>query len=203
MSLFHDELQHPSRVLEKSTLFTQCRLFYFMLESRHNMSKEKLALLEESGEHVFHGSADGTIEELEPRQGRHIPNLEKPEQFMLDGRPAVSATPHAKLATFRALINSTNIPIDHNSGFGIEGEKETYRVSSEEVLEHTKGKSGYVYVFNKNSFKPYTRGRSEENARPDSMEWRSYTPVKPLEVIEVTDKDLPNRDEIEVGDRRE
>jgi hypothetical protein len=42
-------------------------------------SIEKLKQLEEAGEHLFHGSPDGTLEVLEPRQSTHTPDLSKPE----------------------------------------------------------------------------------------------------------------------------
>ncbi len=160
------------------------------------MSKEKLSQLEESGQYVFHGSPNGEIEVLEPRQGTHIPDLSKPTEVILDGRPAVSATPYADLATFRAIINGANIPIDHTSGFGVTDGKKHFRVSSEDVLTHAKDKKGYVYVFDKDKFEPYDR-----NGEPklDNMEWRSYQSVKPKEVIEVTQEDLPDLEDIKIG----
>lgn len=71
-------------------------------------SLEKLTQLQETGNHVFHGSPDGNIEVLEPRQAIHYPNLPKSAEYILDGDPAVSATPYADIATFRALINRKN-----------------------------------------------------------------------------------------------
>lgn len=162
--------------------------------------QEKLSYLEETNQHVFHGSPDGTIKILEPRQSSHIPDISKPDEIILDGKPAVAATPHAELATFRAIINGKNIPIKHNSGFGTTGGKTHFRVSSAEVLEHAKGKKGYVYVFDRKDFKPYDRERSE-NPREGAMEWRAHTSVKPLEVIEVSSDDLPPTDKIEIGDK--
>ena len=159
---------------------------------------EQLQQLEETNQHVFHGSPDGDIEILEPRQGTHIPDATKPKETILDGEPAVSATPHAELATFRAIINRKNIPISHSSGFGTTDGRKHFRVSSPEVLEHAKDKKGYVYVFDKKDFKPYDR-EQPENPREGAMEWRAYTPVKPVDVIEVSSNDLPHIDRIEVG----
>jgi len=159
------------------------------------MSLEKLLQLEETGNHVFHGSPDGNIEALEPRQGTHIPDLTKPTETIFDGDPAVSATPYAELAAFRALINRINIPFSHHSGFGLKDKEKEFRVSSEEVLEAAKNKKGYVYVFDKNEFKPYNRtGEPSE----DAMEWRANKTVKPLEVVEVTQDDLPSRERINI-----
>lgn len=159
-------------------------------------SKERLFKLEQTGNHVFHGSPDGNIETLEPRQGSHVPDLSKPSETIADGMPAVSATPYADMATFRAIINKKNVPLSHTSGFGISpsGEKQ-FRVSSKEVLEHAKDKKGYVYVFDKKEFEPYSR-----NGQPTerNMEWRSYNSVKPVDVVEVTSDDLSDINDIEI-----
>ena len=156
---------------------------------------EKLRALESTGNHVFHGSPDGTIKILEPRQGRHTENIHKPKNIMLDGDPAVSATPYAELAAFRAIINDKNVPFNHVSGFGVTDGIPEFRVSHQEVLTEVKGKSGHVYVFNKDEFKPYNRnGAADDN----SMEWRSYVPVTPTEVVHVTSEDLPTADRISI-----
>jgi hypothetical protein len=160
------------------------------------MSKERLAALEQTGEHVFHGSSNGEIEILTLRQGTHIPDLTKPHESIRDGKPAVSATPYAGLATFRAIVNEDNIPLEEwNSGFGIKDGEQVFRVSSEEVLEHAKDKSGYVYVFDKKKFEPYSR---DGHVRENSMEWRSYEPVKPIGIIKVTGEDLPDKEKIKI-----
>lgn len=161
--------------------------------------QEKLSQLEATNQHLFHGSPNGTIETLEPRQSTHIPDLSKPDQSILDGQPAVAATPHAEIATFRAIINSKNIPIQHNSGFGVTDGKKSFRVSSSEVLKHAQGKKGYVYIFNKKDFKPYDR-ENPDNSRDGAMEWRSYTSIKPVDVVEVSSDDLPHVDRIRIGD---
>lgn len=159
------------------------------------MPIEKLTQLEQEGKHVFHGSPHRDIEVLEPRQGRHVPDWSKPSETILDGNPAVSATPYAEIAAFRAIINGENIPINHTSGFGIRDGKADFRISSKEVLEHAKDKKGFVYVFDKNEFEPYKR---DQVATTDAMEWRSYKTVKPVEVVEVTFDDLPSIDKIKV-----
>lgn len=161
------------------------------------MSKEKLAALEETNNYVFHGSPDGNITELEPRQGTHIPDISKPEKFIPDGDPAVSATPYSEFAIYRAIVNGENIPIDHTSGFGLfgDGTKE-FRISSEEALKQTEGKKGFVYVFDKDKFKPWDR--KGDSARVNTMEWRAHEPVKPVEVVEVTHHDLPPKEQIKI-----
>lgn len=165
--------------------------------------RERLQHLEETNEHVFHGSPKGDIEELEPRQSNHIPDLTKPDEFILDGNPAVSATPYADLAIFRAIINGENMPFPHNSGFGTDEKGvKNYSVSSQEVLDHAKDKKGYVYVFDKKGFEPYDRdGRTEGIEK--AMEWRSHEKVKPKEIIEVTSDHLPNLENIKIGNEDE
>jgi hypothetical protein len=161
-------------------------------------SKEKLMKLEETGKHVFHGSADGTIKKLEPRQGKHITDISKPTETILDGNPAVSATPYSDIATFRALVNNRNIYFSHHSGFGIRDGKKEFRVSSEKVLDAVKDKKGFVYVFNKDEFEPYSRdGIPDEK----NMEWRSYKEVEPIDVIEVDSSHLPPREKIKILDK--
>jgi hypothetical protein len=159
---------------------------------------EKLTQLEESGKHLFHGSPEGDIDVLEPRQAVHYPNLPESTEFILDGLPAVSVTPYADIATFRALINRKNIPFNHtnNFGTGLDG-KNTFGVSSEKVLDEIENnkKKGFVYVFDRKEFEPYNRQRE---AHESDMEWRSYNPVKPVGIIEVGHEDLPSRDKIEI-----
>ncbi len=63
------------------------------------------------------------------------------------------------------------------------------------MLDLVKDKKGYVYVFNKNDFEPYSRdGQPSESV----MEWRSCNVVKPIEVVEVSSDDLPPESEIEI-----
>lgn len=102
--------------------------------------KEKLNKLELTDNYVFHGSSDGTIQLLEPRQGSHVPDLSKPTKIILDGKPAVSATPYVEIAIFRAMINNKNVPFSHTSGFGINHDSKEFRVSSEKVLKEIKEK---------------------------------------------------------------
>lgn len=159
------------------------------------MPKNKLIELESEGKYVFHGSGIPDLEYLEPKQGRHVPDMNKKEEFILDGEPAVSATPYVDFAIFRALINRVNIDYHFNSGFGFKERKKEFRVSSREVLETIKNKKGFVYVFDRKDFSPYSR---DGVAKPENMEWRSYTKVKPLQVLEVSFADLPDADLIEI-----
>lgn len=167
-------------------------------EKKLMTGKEKLLKLEEEGKYVFHGSPSGDIKSLEPRQGTHVPDLTKPTKAMPDGRPAVSATPYAEFAIFRAIINGKNIKLDHHSGFGFNrarGGAKEFRVSSKEVLELAKDKVGCVYVFNKSDFEPYSR---DGKIHDGLMEWRSYKEVVPIDVVKVSYNDMPKEEIIEI-----
>lgn len=161
-------------------------------------STKKLLQLEKTGRYVFHGSPNGNIDILEPRQSMHFPDLPKSTEGIPDGEPSVSATPYSDIATFRALINRKNIPFNHSSGFGVNDSGiKNFSISDAKILEEIKEKKGFVYVFNKNEFEPYSRnGHAEEN----SMEWRAYKSVKPIEIIEVSHEDLPPIDKIKITD---
>jgi len=149
---------------------------------------ERLRTLEETGNYVFHGSPVSNMQALEPRQGTHTPDESKQGEKILDGKPAVSATPFVSFAIFRAIVNNANVPFKHSSRFGFKDGEREYRVSSVEVLESVRGKKGYVYVFDKDEFEPYSR---DGKVRDGLMEWRAYKKVKPVEVVEVTYEDLP------------
>jgi hypothetical protein len=149
--------------------------------------REKLLQLEKEGKYVFHGSPLADIKSLKPQQGTH--------NTIPDGNPAVSATPYAEFAIFRAIINRKNIPILLSSRFGFKDGKKEFLVSSKEVLDTAKDKKGFVYVFNKNEFEPYSR---DGQIHKGLMEWRSYKEVRPVDIIEVNYSDLPSEDIIEI-----
>lgn len=144
--------------------------------------------------YVFHGSPSPNLTVLEPRQGKHVTDISRPRESSIpDGNPAVSATPYVDLAIFRAIINGKNIRCSHTSGFGVSNGEMEFSVSSQQVLDEAEGKRGFVYVFDKKQFEPYDR---EGKAREESMEWRSYESVTPIEVVEVSSADLPPRERI-------
>ncbi len=150
---------------------------------------KKLNELEASGKYVFHGSASGGMVYLEPRQGSH--------EGKPDGLPAVSATPYIDFAIFRAIVNKNNIPSKHTSRFGFnQNKKREFHIYPKEALEICRDKKGFVYVFNRQDFEPYSRiGKPNESL----MEWRSYLTLKPIEVIPVSFDDLPT-DEIKISE---
>lgn len=168
-----------------------------MKESFEKMpsGKEKLHKLEQTGQYVFHGSPIGDIKILEPRQSKHFPDRQKPKEFILDGKPAVSATPYSDISIFASIINKENIPISFRSGYGASDDKLKFSISSEKVLDEVDGKVGYVYVFDRKDFEPYNR---DGQATEKSMEWRAYKKIKPIEIIEVNSDDLPEKETIEI-----
>lgn len=155
-----------------------------------SQNKEKLKKLEETGKYLFHGSPIGNIEKLEPRQALHYVGKNKP---IFDGEPSVAAAPDSETAIFMAVINSKNVHLSNlSSGFYSENNKMHFTVSSQKVLDEIKNKKGYVYVFEKTFFEPYSRnGNATERS-----EWRAYQDVKPVEVIEVDSGDLPENIEV-------
>lgn len=137
--------------------------------------KEKLLSLEKENKFVFHGSPD-TIKVLEPMQGK---NDDPKSNKMESEKPAVFATPYAEISIFRALINSKNVKGKSKSSFGIKG-KQKHFSATKNLLEEAKKKIGKVYVLDKHKFKNF-----------DGMQCRSEEPVTPVEIVEVTIKDLP------------
>lgn len=158
--------------------------------------REILTGLETKGKYLFHGSADGNIETLEPRQSVRVADMNNPTEMVNDGEPAVSATPYSNVAIFRSIINHKNIKLDYSSSFGKIGPDLLFSVSSEKVLEQARDKKGFVYVFDKSDFQPYNRNG---NADEQSMEWRSYKEVRPVKVVEVGYGDLPPTDQIKIN----
>lgn len=169
------------------------------MESIENISsgKEKLHQLESEGLYLFHGSPTAGIQEFEPRQATQVVDIKKPYDMVNDGEPAISATPYADIAIFRSIINRKNIDkIDITSSFGnnSKGELE-FSVSNPEILERAKGGTGFVYVFDKNNFVPYSR---DGVAHESGMEWRSYRQVKPVQVVSVNFDDMPDLESIKI-----
>lgn len=157
--------------------------------------REILKDLESAGVYVFHGSPKGEIEILEPRQGMRAA---KSNEMITDGDPAVSATPYVDISIFRAIVSMRkNSKIsNYNTSFGVHNGELKYGVSSQDILDEAKNNFGYVYVFNKSDFEPYDRSG---NASDKNMEWRSYKPVKPIQVVEVNFNDLPDMEKIIVS----
>ncbi|HEV8666525.1 MAG TPA: hypothetical protein VN665_01595 [Candidatus Paceibacterota bacterium] len=157
-----------------------------MRNSIETLSPAKLQLLklEEEGETVFHGSGED-LESLEPRQA--IDTERGP-----DGEPAVFASSKADYAIFMAIINLRNCPrgARSNSGasFDEHGEATLRFGATKDTLDQlTDSAEGWVYVFDKNKFKPKEK---------DTVEFVTHEPIIPLQKIKVTKADLPKNIEV-------
>ena len=141
--------------------------------------REILKKLESEGKYVFHGSEDGSLKTLEPRQAYTF----KGKEEVPDGKPAVHASPFTDVAIFMAIINKRNCPKGFSSGFN----KTSFVLhASKETLEQlNEGSVGYVYVFSKDEF-----------VFRNDTEVVSYTEVTPLKIVEVKKEDLSDTIEI-------
>jgi hypothetical protein len=137
----------------------------------------KLHELEQSGKFVFHGSPDGEVTEFEPRQmTTYVDDVQ-----VKDGPPGIATTPHADLAIFHALTKDRG---EGNTNFGTNDDGSIYMKASQAVLDATKDHTAYVYVFPRSAFAP-RYGDDQE------MERRSEVNQRPVQVVAVTDRDLP------------
>ncbi|MEK9131096.1 MAG: hypothetical protein AAB429_03200 [Patescibacteria group bacterium] len=110
----------------------------------HEMGESARLLheLERSGEYVFHGSPDGGIAELEPRQGTMtVDDVEQEDGLP----PGIATTPHADLAIFRALTCN----LYGHTGFGLRDDGTPFMEASKSVLDTVKGQTAHVYVLPK------------------------------------------------------
>lgn len=126
--------------------------------------------LELAGEYMFHGSPTPDIPEIEPRQAHEV----KSGQRTKHGEPAISATPFADIAIFRAVVSRGL------TGFGELNGTLDFR-ATRGALDFAKQRTGYVYVLRKDEFNPFN----------GTMEYRTLQAQKPLQVIKVYFDDLP------------
>jgi len=147
-----------------------------LIESIENKKsgREILLNLEAENKYVFHGSENPNLEILEPRQAYTVVEGEKEN----DDEPGVHASRFVDIAILMALINIENCKEGFESGFRYE-DKVILSVDKKALDQLNKSSLGYVYVFEKNDFKP--RGMSQSI---------SYESVKPIRVIEVRKEDL-------------
>ncbi len=148
-------------------------------DQKHREGEEGARILHElerSGEYVFHGSPDGEIAEFEPRQ-----MTTRVDGNDLEDGIGIATTPRADLAIFHALTKGRG---EGDTGFGTKDDGSIQMKASQAVLDATKGHTAYVYVFLKSAFAP-RYGDDQE------MERRSEFNQKPVQVVAVTDRDLP------------
>ncbi len=137
-------------------------------------SKQELLELEKQDNFVFHGSPD-KLEYLEPRQAYTLKDNQKVE----DGEPAVFTSIYSDIAIFMALINKENIKDTFRSGYGFSNNNLEFRLTKE-TFDKLNNLKGYIYVFDKKDFQ-----------QKNPVEYISYKIEKPIKIIEITEKDLP------------
>ena len=134
-----------------------------------------LHTLEQTGKYVFHGSPHANIPELNPHQPTDWPDDIEQE----DGDPCVAASQFADPAIFHAVVRGDW------RGFGQDrDDRSIFMHATQKALDLARGQKAYVYVFLKSAFAP-------RNGDERDMEWRSEGNQKPIQVVEVTDRDLP------------
>ena len=136
--------------------------------------RDKLKNLEIQGGCLFHGTGV-IIEKFEPRQSHTIINSVP----ILDGEPAIFASPFTEYAIFMALVNEENCPLGYRSGCAYENGILQFTATKETLEQLTDESKGYVYVFDKAKF-------TERSA----SEWVSHGELMPLTVVEVTRSDF-------------
>lgn len=153
---------------------------------QYSEQKQKLLELEKTGEYVFHGSGFKVEDEFEPRQA-HNHELREDGTYnpIPDGKPAVFASQRTDIAIFMAIFNSENFEKSCRSGFSFLGGSMSFRINKETSQNLPETAKGYVYVFLKKDF---------EKRNP--TEFVSYEKVKPIEVVTVSVKDLPENIEV-------
>jgi len=146
--------------------------------------KDKLKELEAEGKYVFHGSGLKS-DMLEPRQAYNYPKNDK-ESRIPDGKPAVFASDIIDVAIFMAVVNKHNVPRTLRSGYVNLKDKGFRFMVTQETMNQIKNAKGFVHIFDKSEF---------EN-KGDTNVWIAQKIVKPIEVVEISEKDLPENIEI-------
>lgn len=147
--------------------------FFFNDVENKGEGRERLLRLEKTGLYLFHGSGQSALSELTPSLPYTIKDgIREPHS----DRPTVSATPSVDMAIFYAVVNQDNRKVSFDV------EHATY-FATQKALEYAKTHTGFVYVVNRDEF-AYPVGKSPQ------AEIRTDRPVKVLEVVSVSYKDL-------------
>ena len=138
---------------------------------------DRLKTLEKENRWVFHGSPQ-KLEKIIPHQAYNHGNR---GEKILDGRPAVFASPFIDIAIFMAIINEENLPGGFIGGYSFNSTNKEIRFSANrKTINELHQARGYVYVLDKTKF-----------TRRSFVEFISLEEVTPKDVIIVTKKDLP------------
>lgn len=133
--------------------------------------------------YLFHGSPNGEIELLEPRQALHHG---KP-----DGEPAVCAAEDVYRSIFISLLNRSVLGDEAKSagsGWSRDGNGPTIYKATKNLLDAAKTSKGYLYLLNPNDF---AWVELDDPKHGKKRELRSNKPVRPVGKIKVRLTDFP------------
>ena len=150
------------------------------IKNEEKSGKEKLRKLEAKGRCLFHGSGM-RLKTLEPRQAYTYPENNTTTRIP-DGEPAVFASDVADAAIFMAVVSKPNVPKTLRSGYVNLKNKGFKFMVTQETMDQIKNAKGFVHVFNRNEFEQ----------KGDTNVWTCQKIVKPIEIIEVSERDLPS-----------
>lgn len=148
------------------------------------MHRNKLLLqnLAKQGTYLFHGTDNGTIKVFKPIQAYTTIGTKQKK----DGKPAIHATQLLDIAIFMAIFNAKNIPKDLDSMYSASSTGNVkFTVSRATIDQIKKSAAGYVYVFNKQDFKPK---RTSVGINP--FEWTRHKAVRPIKKFRISAQDL-------------
>ena len=131
--------------------------------------------LERQGKYVFHGSGK-RLEQLEPRQAYTTVD----GQSIKDGEPAIHASELIDYAIFMALID-VHWREGCRASCSYDNEKLTFAANSFTLGLITCMTVGFVHVLEKQDFEHRI-----------GIEWRCYSNVQPVAIIEVVIDDFQN-----------
>lgn len=130
--------------------------------------------------YLFHGSPNGDIKTLEPRQAISYGEL--------DGKPAVCAASNLYDSMFLALFNRNRLPDPSSgkSGWSHTHDQPHY-FATRNLIEAARKATGFVYLLDTSGFNWVHLGESDKGPR---REIRSLNPVLPIARLEVTYEDF-------------
>ena len=134
--------------------------------------------------YLFHGSPNGEIKTLTPKQCSHSGEP--------DGAPAVCATDSLWNAMFKAIVNSaplTNKKPYSRSGWSHNDLADLSYYATKNLLSAAESATGYLYLLSPDNFQ-WIDLPTKDKKRP-RRELRSLKPVTPLTRIPVTLSDFP------------
>ena len=134
--------------------------------------------------YLFHGSPNGEIESLEPRQANH--------KGLPDGKPAVCAATDPYRSIFISLLNRghlTAVPKPAaRSGWSRVGDQPTIFSATQNLIDAVQEATGYIYLLDPGDFRWIDL---EPDIHGPRRELRSLRTVDPLHKIEASISDFP------------